>query len=209
MEQTLFKKAIDLNVNDKVKQKNKLNYLSWASAWSFMKTVYPDATYRIVKNEKDLEFNVGETTIYVPEHSSYHTDGRTCWVEVEITANEITQSQQLAIMDFKNQSIPLAKVNSTDVQKSIARCLAKCCALFGVALYIFEGEDLPDESKALTKIKDECMALINKKAAISETAKKKVTELCKSADKSANGDPRLIEDIEVLQKLKKDLLAIR
>jgi hypothetical protein len=32
-----------------------------------------------------------------------------------------------------------------DVNTAIMRCLVKCISLFGIGLYIYAGEDLPDE----------------------------------------------------------------
>jgi hypothetical protein len=208
-----FIQARDLNVNDKVKEKNKLKYLSWASAWNFMKTVYPDATYRVIKNEKDLHFTYGEEIFYVPEFTPYHTDGRTCWVEVEITANGLSQPQELAVMDFKNQSISLTKITSTDVQKSIARCLTKCCASFGIGIYIYEGEDLPQEVKLVEKLQDELKELISKKIANlggTEEVKKLLQKTCiDNLPELYNGDYRLCEDSEELKLLKTKILSLR
>jgi hypothetical protein len=53
------------------------------------------------------------------------------------------------------------------------------------------------------------MELIKKKCNLSDKAKEKVGEICKAADESANGDPRLIEDVDVLVELKKQLMAVR
>jgi hypothetical protein len=53
------------------------------------------------------------------------------------------------------------------------------------------------------------MELIKKKSALSDDAKAKVETVCKEADPNANGDPRLMEDTEVLKTLKKSLMAIR
>lgn len=43
-----FQQLYTLNLNDKVENKNGLTYLSWANAWAAFKTVYPNATYRII-----------------------------------------------------------------------------------------------------------------------------------------------------------------
>ena len=53
------------------------------------------------------------------------------------------------------------------------------------------------------------MEIIKKKSALSDEAKDKVAKVCKEADADANGDPRLIEDVETLKTLKKSLMAIR
>jgi hypothetical protein len=46
-------------------------------------------------------------------------------------------------MDFKNKSIPLEMVTSTDVNKTIQRSTTKALALHGVGLNVYAGEDLP------------------------------------------------------------------
>lgn len=210
-EESLFMKAQRLNVNDKVKEKNKLRYLSWASAWALMKTIYPDAVYKVIKTTKDLYF--AENTIYIPEGNNYHTDGRTCRVEVEITAGGLTQSQELAVMDIKNQSVPLLNIKSTDVQKSIARCLAKCCALFGIGIYIYEGEDLPTEMKAVEKLHNEINDLYKKKLTQlggSEEAKNRILDICeKGLPEDLKGNWNLCEDSSILETLKKELMKVR
>jgi hypothetical protein len=47
-------------------------------------------------------------------------------------------------MDLRNKAI--VNPNTTDINKAMMRCLAKCIACFGIGLYIFSGEDLPTES---------------------------------------------------------------
>ena len=51
----------------------------------------------------------------------------------------------LPVMDFSNRSVPLAKLTSTDVNKAIQRSLTKAAARHGLGLYIYAGEDLPEE----------------------------------------------------------------
>ena len=51
----------------------------------------------------------------------------------------------LPVMDFRNASIPADKVNMMDVNKAIQRCTVKAIALHGLGLYIYAGEDLPEE----------------------------------------------------------------
>lgn len=54
-------------------------------------------------------------------------------------------------MDYRNNSIPLEKITSTDVNKAIQRSLTKACARHGLGLYIYAGEDLPDEEAKAAK----------------------------------------------------------
>ena len=49
-------------------------------------------------------------------------------------------------MDFKNASIPAERVTSFDVNKAIQRSLTKAAARHGLGLYIYAGEDLPEDA---------------------------------------------------------------
>lgn len=121
-----------INVNDKTEKKNGLTYLSWAWAWGEVKKRHPDATYTIYENADGL---------------FYHTDGRTCWVKTGVTINGIEHIEYLPVMDFRNASIPAEKVTSFDVNKTVQRSLTKAVARHGLGLYVYAGEDLPEEEK--------------------------------------------------------------
>ena len=125
-----------INVNDKTEQKNGLTYLSWAWAWGEVKKLHPDATYTIY-----------ETTNPHGYVCNYFTDGKTCWVKTGVTINDIEHIEELPVMDFKNKSILLDNVTSFDVNKAIQRSLTKAVARHGLGLYIYAGEDLPEEEK--------------------------------------------------------------
>ena len=127
--ESYFTKLNDINVNDKTEKKGNLTYLSWAWAWGEVKKQFPDATYTVYENKDGW---------------IYHTDGKTCWVKTGVTVNGIEHIEYLPVMDFKNNSIPLEKVTSYEVNKTIQRSLTKACARHGLGLYIYAGEDLPE-----------------------------------------------------------------
>ena len=54
-------------------------------------------------------------------------------------------------MDNRNKSITLDKLTSFDVNKAIQRSLTKACARHGLGLYIYAGEDLPEEEAKQAK----------------------------------------------------------
>lgn len=131
-EESVFKVLNAINCNEHVEQKNGLTYLSWAWAWAKVKELYPDATYTVYENKDGL---------------NYHTDGKTCWVKTGVTINGLEHIEMLPVMDYRNSSIPADKVTSFDVNKAIQRSLTKACARHGLGLYIYAGEDLPEEVK--------------------------------------------------------------
>lgn len=147
-----FQQLYSLNLNDKVENKNGLTYLSWANAWAAFKAVYPNATYRIIKNPAtNLPF--------------FMDDNLGIMVYTEITADHQTYEMWLPVMDASNKAMKLEaytyqvwdktnrkyvdrKVEAAtmfDINKTVMRCLVKNLAMFGLGLYIFAGEDMPDQ----------------------------------------------------------------
>lgn len=127
---SVFETLNAINVNEKTEKKNGLTYLSWAWAWAELKKVCPDATYTVYENADGW---------------NYHTDGRTAWVKTGVTADGIEHIEYLPVMDYRNKSIPLESITSFDVNKAIQRSLTKAVARHGLGLYIYAGEDLPEE----------------------------------------------------------------
>lgn len=127
-----FETLSAINVGEHIEKKNGLNYLSWPWAWAELKKRFPDATYRVIND---------------PEGLNYHTDGKTAWVKTGVTVNGVEHIEELPVMDFKNKSIPLEQITSFDVNKAIQRSLTKAVARHGLGLYIYAGEDLPEEEK--------------------------------------------------------------
>lgn len=204
-ETNYFKQLYDIDVRSKTKQKNGLNYLSWAAAWAEVKKIHPDAIYTVY--EDILSFCSDGITPW--KKRPWFDDGKTGWVKTGVTINGIEHIEQLPIMDFKNKPIPAENITSIEANKSIQRSLTKACARHGVGLYIFEGEDLPEEAKEVNSLQSEVVTLIKKKSELSKATAAKVAEICKAALPNENGDPRLSEDNEKLKELKKQLMAVR
>ena len=125
----------EINVNEHTENKGGLTYLSWAWAWRELKAHFPKSYYTIYEN--DYGWN-------------YHTDGRYCWVKTGVTVVdddlEIEHIEYLPVMDYKNHSITADRVTSFDVNKTIQRSLTTAVARHGLGLYIYAGEDVPDEA---------------------------------------------------------------
>lgn len=134
-EDNYFVELNSVNVNDKIEKKNGLSYLAWAYAWGEIKKRHHDATYKVYENADGW---------------NYFTDGRTGWVKTGVTVNNIEHIEYLPIMDFKNKSIPTGQITSFDVNKAVQRSLTKACARHGLGLYVYAGEDLPEETDGMT-----------------------------------------------------------
>ena len=114
-EKNYFQELYDVDVREKTKQKNGLNYLSWAAAWAEVKKKFPDATFKIYEQTMDDKGNT----------RPWFDDGRTGWVKTGVTINGMELIEELPIMDFRNKSIPADSITSTDANKSIQRSLTK------------------------------------------------------------------------------------
>jgi hypothetical protein len=126
---SVFAVLSTIDCKEHIEKKKDLSYLSWAWAWQILKEKFPTAFYTIYENKDGL---------------NYHTDGKTCWVKTGVTVEGIEHIEYLPIMDYRNASIPVDKVVSTDVNKTIQRSLTKAVARHGLGLYIYAGEDIPD-----------------------------------------------------------------
>ena len=154
-----FNKLFAINCNDKTEKKNngstELTYLSWCYAWSEVKKLYPNARYEILKfGDNKLPYVFDEKTGYM------------VFTRVEI--EDIEHEMWLPVMDSSNKAMKdklytytVKKFNAKtkqyefvekevqpatmfDINKTIMRCLTKNLAMFGLGLYIYAGEDLPE-----------------------------------------------------------------
>ena len=141
----IFKKLFAVDCNEHKEAKNGLSYLSWTWAWAAVKSQYPTATYEIVKQDNGLPFVYDPATGYM--------------VFTRVTIEGLTHEMWLPVMDGANQAMKaepyeyntrsgkkrVEAATMTDINKAIMRCLTKNLAMFGLGLYIYAGEDLPEE----------------------------------------------------------------
>ncbi len=188
-EKSVFDTLYGIDISGSVKEKNKFKYLPWSTAWAIVKKEFPNASYRIVRDEST--------------NNIYHTDGRTCWVETEVTINNESIGEMLPVLDFKNQPIKLGEVTSFSAGKSIKRCLVKNLALFGLGLTLWNGEELSDDAK-LTRAKkiDEISSkqtqIVNmcKELASDEETRERLYSII-STFNGGNKNPKSIKSVEV------------
>lgn len=140
---SVFERLSAINLNEYVEKKDNLTYLSWAWAWSATKKECPDASYQILPTEYDEAL------------------GFMCHTNVTIEGQ--TLEMWLPVMDGKNKSMKKHSYEYTtkygvktvepattfDINKTIMRCLVKNLAMFGLGIYIYAGEDLPESETSV------------------------------------------------------------
>lgn len=146
-----FDEIRKIDVNGKIEKKGNLSYLSWAWAWDEMKRIDPKA--KVVVHEyvdNDLVIALAQTQTITSElieilpKKQYRVDPKVgVVVTVTVTMNDISETETLPVMNYKNQAI--LNPNAMDINKTIKRCFVKALALHGLGLYIYAGEDLPTD----------------------------------------------------------------
>jgi hypothetical protein len=131
-----IEKLLQTNVNDHTEKKGKLTYLSWAWAWAEALKADPAASYTVQTFEEHGQNGSCRTVPYM------NING-TCMVWVTVTMFGKQATCQLPVMDFKNQAIEAP--DAFAVNTAIMRCMTKALSLHGLGLYIYAGEDLPEE----------------------------------------------------------------
>ena len=147
---------LKINVNDHVEKKNGLSYLSWAWAWAEAIRLDPDAKFEIhwFENKPYQDVNgTGMVWVTVEMFKRRHT----CW---------------LPVMDYRNKPIP--NPDAFQVNSAIMRCLVKTIAMHGLGLYIYAGEDLPqDDEESAPPVKIETKKAPDIKLDVEETEEMK------------------------------------
>lgn len=114
-----------------------LSYLSWAYGHREMKRIDPDATehvhtFPLVTNGQVIE------GIEVP----YLQTPQGFFVQSTVTINGRSETEWLPVLDNSNN--PVDNPNSFQINTSNKRCFVKALAKHGLGLYLYVGEDLPE-----------------------------------------------------------------
>lgn len=145
-----FAELYSLDVGEYIEKKQGLSYLTWSYAWAEFKKIYPDATYEVKKDEQGRCYFGDEDIGYM--------------VYTTVTAGGLTYEMWLPVMDNANKSMKLnaytyqtrsgeksvEAISMFDINKAVMRCLVKNLAMFGLGLYIYAGEDLPEDIREYT-----------------------------------------------------------
>lgn len=114
-----------INVNEHTEKKGRFTYLSWTFAVSEAMKADP-------------------MTVWAFREPMVFPDG-TMMVHCDVTMFGKSVYMFLPVMNNQNKAI--AKPNAFDVNSAMMRCLVKAIAAHGLGLYIYAGEDLPEEEK--------------------------------------------------------------
>lgn len=123
---------LKINVNEHTEKKGGLTYLSWAWAWAEVLKIDSAATWVVHQ--------------YGPDGSQQPCMwiGDTAMVHTSVTINGVRRECMLPVMDNKNNAVK--SPDARKVSDAIMRCMTKAIAMHGLGLYIYAGEDLPEDA---------------------------------------------------------------
>lgn len=114
-----------------------LSYLSWAYGHREMKRIDPGATEHV--HEFPMMIN-GQVVVGVSVPYLWTPNG--FFVQNTVTINGRSETEWLPVLDNSNRPIP--NPNSFQINTSNKRCFVKALAKHGLGLYLYIGEDLPE-----------------------------------------------------------------
>ena len=123
----MIKDLLKLNVNEHTEKKGNLTYLSWAWAWDLALKADEQATYKVEMFGDKCYMDINGTAM----------------VFVTVTIFGKPMTCQLPVMDYKNKAI--TNPDAFAINTAIMRCMTKALSLHGLGLYIYSGEDLPED----------------------------------------------------------------
>ena len=218
-----FNKLFAINCNDKTEKKNngstELTYLSWCYAWSEVKKLYPNARYEILKfGENKLPYVFDEKTGYmVFTRVEIEDIEHEMWLPVMDSANKAMKDKpyKYTVKKFNAKTKQYESVKKEvqpatmfDINKTIMRCLTKNLAMFGLGLYIYAGEDLPEnvdneepKNSAKNSAKKELMIQDSQKELIiNKFEKEEIKKYLEEINKSKLSDLTLVEASNLLKR---------
>lgn len=184
---SVFETLNAINVNEHVEKKRTgeknpdgsekfLTYLSWVWAWGQVKQLYPDASYEVRHWGDKPYLNDDQLGIMVETSVTIGGETITMWLPVMDSKNKAMKEHPYTYKTkYGDKTVDAATM--FDINKAIMRCLAKNIAMFGLGLYIYAGEDLPEEEAAQAK-SDLEQKIANAVAAIKSVKSRDELEKC-------------------------------
>lgn len=143
----LLSQDVSMYIEKRKNGYSELSYLSWTYAVQEMTKAFPEWTYK-VKTFNNLPYIYDEKTGYMVWTSiTANNITKEMWRSVMDGANRPMKSEEYKISTKDGKSIIVKSATMNDINNAIMRCLTKNIAMFGIGLYIYNGEDLPPKKE--------------------------------------------------------------
>lgn len=125
-----------------------LTYLSWAWAWGEVLKYDPHATYEPLLFGDGVPYQrCGELGYLVWMRVTIKGETKVMWLPVLDTHNATMKDEPYSYQTSQGKQIDVDAITVYDINKALMRCLVKCIAMFGLGLYIYQKEDMPEGAR--------------------------------------------------------------
>ena len=208
----IFETLFGIDVSNVTEKRKDLTYLSWSHALSETMKRYPDMSYKIRR--------------FGPDELPYQYDPVLGYmVSTEVTIRGITKEMWLPVLDTNNKAmksepytydtknvkgIKVEAATYYDINKALMRCLVKNLAAFGLGMYIYNKDDLPEaaaeEEAALAAALADAVKEIGDLGAqlIAKGYAKKDVYAVVAKHNNGEEKPAKIADMDVAEAIKKE-----
>lgn len=128
---SVFETLSHVDVHLIAQKKGQFSYLSWSNAVRELLKAYPSATWVFTEYGDIPKARLP----YLKTEVGY-------FVSCTVTINDVSRTQLMPILDFKNRAVLPGKLTSDQVNKAQMRALTKAIALHGLGLDLWAGEDI-------------------------------------------------------------------
>lgn len=115
----------------KIEKKGRFNYVTWTDAWEEVMKLYPGSTFKVYENNEGFP--------------AFVMKGVGAFVKIGVTIKGVEHIEHYPVLDYSNKPISDVKLNVFDINTAIKRGMVKAISYFGLGLYIYQGEDLPND----------------------------------------------------------------
>lgn len=132
-----------IDCSEHIEKKGGFSYLSWAWALGIMMEHFPEHEIEIHENEN--------------EYPCFYNPQGYAMVKVTIHIDDLTRTEKFPVLDYKNKSVQ--NPDSFQENTALKRAYVKTLAQYGLAHYIYAGEDTPPTDEKFDR--DEALQIIN------------------------------------------------
>ena len=158
-----------------IKENEGTLYLPWTKAWEIVKRTFPDASYEVERFD-GKPYLADEMGVMVFTNVTIKGETMSMWLPVMNTSHK---AMKVAPYEYETKygKKRVEGANMCDINRTIMRCLTKNIAMFGLGIYIYIGEDIPEPVRVEidSKVKEKTMLAIQD--AIAATTRKDLSKV--------------------------------
>ena len=125
-----------------LEKKGNYGYATWSDVWAEVKKSFPKSKYKVYENNSGMPYFYDKTGAFCKVGVTIKGHEHICFLPVLDFKHNPMKSEPYTLEKYGKQT-KIEAYSTFDINTTIMRCMVKACALHGLGLYVFRGEDLP------------------------------------------------------------------